>query len=115
MPRARIVRTSCDHEEYGRPAASSVLDQTYRDFGQGITDDGPVDRTTTIATFAREDRQNKTLAFCLYKYFPHGGLERDMLHIALACQSRGYTVKVYAASWRGEAQNRWSFTFIDPA
>ena len=30
------------------------------------------------------------LAFCLYKYFPHGGLQRDLLRIALACQRRGH-------------------------
>ncbi|MBN1507468.1 MAG: glycosyltransferase family 4 protein [Sedimentisphaerales bacterium] len=45
--------------------------------------------------------QNKVLAFCLFKYFPHGGLQRDMLHIALACQLRGYTIDVYTTSWRG--------------
>jgi UDP-glucose:(heptosyl)LPS alpha-1,3-glucosyltransferase len=43
------------------------------------------------------------LAFCLFKYFPHGGLERDMLRIALACRSRGYTVDVYTSSWEGSA------------
>jgi len=41
----------------------------------------------------------KTLAFCLYKYFPHGGLQRDMLRIALACQQRGYTIAVYTTAW----------------
>ena len=33
-----------------------------------------------------ERKPNKTLAFCLFQYFPYGGLERDMLRIALACQ-----------------------------
>lgn len=49
-----------------------------------------------------EDEQKKTLAFCLFKYFPHGGLERDMLRIALACRSRGYEIDVYATSWKGD-------------
>lgn len=44
----------------------------------------------------------KVLAFCLFKYFPHGGLERDMLRIALACQARGYAIDVYTTSWRGD-------------
>ena len=44
----------------------------------------------------------RTLAFCLYKYFPHGGLQRDMLRIALACQARGHTVDVYTTGWQGE-------------
>jgi len=49
-----------------------------------------------------ERKQNKTLAFCLFKYFPHGGLERDMLRIALACRSRGFEIDVYTTSWRGD-------------
>jgi UDP-glucose:(heptosyl)LPS alpha-1,3-glucosyltransferase len=42
------------------------------------------------------------LAFCLYKYFPYGGLQRDFLRIALACQARGHAIRVYALEWRGE-------------
>lgn len=48
------------------------------------------------------DRVKKTLAFCLYKYFPHGGLQRDMLSIALACQSRGYAIEVVTTAWEGD-------------
>lgn len=42
------------------------------------------------------------LAFCLYKYFPFGGLQRDFLRIALACQAAGAAVRVYTLSWQGE-------------
>lgn len=42
------------------------------------------------------------LAFCLYKYFPFGGLQRDFLRIALACQARGHAIRVYALEWEGE-------------
>ncbi len=42
------------------------------------------------------------LAFCLYKYFPFGGLQRDFLRIALACQGRGHAVRVYALTWEGD-------------
>lgn len=42
------------------------------------------------------------LAFCLYKYFPYGGLQRDFLRIARACQARGHRVRVYVLSWDGE-------------
>jgi UDP-glucose:(heptosyl)LPS alpha-1,3-glucosyltransferase len=42
------------------------------------------------------------LAFCLYKYFPFGGLQRDFLQIALACQRRGHAIRVYSLSWQGE-------------
>ncbi|MDR2688237.1 MAG: glycosyltransferase family 4 protein [Azoarcus sp.] len=42
------------------------------------------------------------LAFCLYKYFPFGGLQRDFLRIALTCQARGHDIRVYVLEWRGE-------------
>ena len=42
------------------------------------------------------------LAFCLYKYFPHGGLQRDFMRIALECQARGHAIRVYTPIWEGE-------------
>lgn len=42
------------------------------------------------------------LAFCLYKYFPFGGLQRDFLRIALTCQARGHAIRVYALEWSGD-------------
>jgi len=42
------------------------------------------------------------LAFCLYKYFPFGGLQRDFLRIAKECTHRGHTVDVYTMEWDGE-------------
>lgn len=42
------------------------------------------------------------LAFILYKYFPFGGLQRDFMRIALECQQRGHTIRVYAMIWEGE-------------
>ncbi|MDR1661095.1 MAG: glycosyltransferase family 4 protein [Azoarcus sp.] len=42
------------------------------------------------------------LAFCLYKYFPFGGLQRDFLRIARACRARGHGIRVYTLEWRGE-------------
>lgn len=41
------------------------------------------------------------IAFCLYKYFPFGGLQRDFLRIALACQGRGHAIRVYVLEWAG--------------
>jgi UDP-glucose:(heptosyl)LPS alpha-1,3-glucosyltransferase len=43
------------------------------------------------------------LAFCLFKYFPYGGLQRDFLRIALACQAHGHSIRVYTLEWQGEA------------
>ena len=42
------------------------------------------------------------LAFILYKYFPYGGLQRDFLRIALECQQRGHSIRVYTPIWEGE-------------
>lgn len=42
------------------------------------------------------------LAFCLFKYFPFGGLQRDFLRIAKECLRRGHTIDVYTMSWEGE-------------
>lgn len=41
-------------------------------------------------------------AFCLYKYFPYGGLQRDFLRIAQAMQARGHRVRVYCHTWQGD-------------
>ncbi len=46
-------------------------------------------------------KENDTLAFCLFKYFPHGGLQRDMVRVATACQQRGYRIAVYTTAWEG--------------
>lgn len=40
-------------------------------------------------------------AFCLYKYFPFGGLQRDFLHITQECLKRGHDIEVFTSSWEG--------------
>lgn len=49
---------------------------------------------------------SKTLhfAFCLFNYFPFGGLQRDFLRIAQECVSRGHTVDVYTMKWEGDKE-----------
>src|SRR5579883_93086 len=42
------------------------------------------------------------LAFCLFNYFPFGGLQRDFLRIAKTCLQRGHEIDVYTAKWEGE-------------
>lgn len=44
------------------------------------------------------------IAFCLFKYFPFGGLQRDFIRIARACKQRGHEVHVYTMSWEGEVE-----------
>ena len=42
------------------------------------------------------------LAFAIYKYFPYGGIQRDLLKIARACLKRGYRVRIYVIRWEAE-------------
>jgi UDP-glucose:(heptosyl)LPS alpha-1,3-glucosyltransferase len=43
----------------------------------------------------------KTIAFCLFKYFPHGGLQRDFLRVSKKCREIGAAIRVYTMSWNG--------------
>ena len=40
-------------------------------------------------------------AFSLFKYFPYGGLQRDMLRMAEEAAGRGHRVVVFTGEWRG--------------
>lgn len=42
------------------------------------------------------------LVFCLYEYFPFGGLQRDFLKIACKAMARGHAVRVLTMDWQGE-------------
>ena len=48
-----------------------------------------------------QKRRNGVIAFCLFKYFPFGGLQRDFLRIAALVAEQGYAVRVYTLSWEG--------------
>jgi len=45
------------------------------------------------------------LAFCLFNYFPYGGLQRDFLRIANLAAKHGHQIDVYTMSWQGERPN----------
>jgi len=42
------------------------------------------------------------LAFCLFKYFPFGGLQVNFINIAKECMARGHKVVAHTISWEGE-------------
>lgn len=42
-------------------------------------------------------------AFIIFKYFPYGGAQRDMMRIARACVARGHEVHIFTQSWNGPA------------
>jgi len=54
------------------------------------------------------------LAFCLFKYFPFGGLQRDFLRIAKECLLRGHEVNVFTMEWQGEQEPGLSITLLPP-
>lgn len=42
------------------------------------------------------------LAFCIFKYFPFGGIQRDMMKMVAECRRRGHGVRIYAIHWRDD-------------
>jgi UDP-glucose:(heptosyl)LPS alpha-1,3-glucosyltransferase len=42
------------------------------------------------------------LAFCLFKYFPFGGMQRNFLRIVETCLKRGHEISVFTLDWQGE-------------
>jgi UDP-glucose:(heptosyl)LPS alpha-1,3-glucosyltransferase len=48
------------------------------------------------------------LAFCLFKYFPFGGLQRDFYRIATTAADRGHEVHIYTMTWEGEIDPRFT-------
>lgn len=42
------------------------------------------------------------IAFCLYKYFPYGGLQRDFMRVAQTVAARGHRVQIFTQQWQGE-------------
>jgi UDP-glucose:(heptosyl)LPS alpha-1,3-glucosyltransferase len=53
------------------------------------------------------------LAFCLFKYFPYGGLQRDFLRIARACHTRGHRIDVYTMQWDGELESDFNIHILN--
>lgn len=52
------------------------------------------------------------LAFCIYKYFPYGGLQRDFLQIAKACGARGHNIRVYVMDWQGDIPDEFEVIMV---
>ena len=41
------------------------------------------------------------LAFCVFKYFPYGGMQRDFLRMLEHARNRGHRVTAYTGDWQG--------------
>ena len=68
--------------------------------------------SVTAAVTQQGHKTQLKLAFCLYKYFPYGGLQRDFLKIALRCQQQGHEIKVYTLSWQGDVPEGIEVTIV---
>lgn len=44
------------------------------------------------------------VALSIFKYFPYGGIQRDMLKVARECLRRGHEVKIFTLRWEGPAE-----------
>lgn len=53
-------------------------------------------------------------AFCLFKYFPYGGLQKDFLRLASTCLNRGHQVDVFTISWTGNVPEGIQIKTISP-
>ena len=42
------------------------------------------------------------IAFCIFKYFPYGGIQRDLLKLGRECLARGMSVRIYTIRWLAE-------------
>ncbi len=42
------------------------------------------------------------LAFVIFKYFPYGGIQRDMVRIIRECLALGHQVRIYAMRWEAQ-------------
>lgn len=68
--------------------------------------------SVSAADWQQGHKTRLKLAFCLYKYFPHGGLQRDFLRIAEECQRLGHDIRVYTLSWQGRIPRGFEVTIV---
>ncbi len=52
------------------------------------------------------------LAFCIFNFFPYGGVQRDMLRVASACLIHGHEIDIYTMSWEGEKPARMKVRIV---
>lgn len=53
------------------------------------------------------------MGFAIFKYFPHGGIQRDLLKIADECLKRGHEVCIFAGEWHGPMPERCEVHVLD--
>jgi len=54
------------------------------------------------------------LAFCIFKYFPYGGLQRDMYRATEIAIARGHKVDIYVMHWQGSSPPGATIKIVAP-
>lgn len=52
-------------------------------------------------------QRERLFAFCIFKFFPYGGISRDLMKLVDECLARDHRVRVYAARWQGPMPERF--------
>lgn len=53
------------------------------------------------------------IAFAIFRYFPFGGLQRDMMSIAQEAQARGHQVTIFCGEWSGDKPKKINVVVVD--
>ena len=71
-----------------------------------------MESTTKSRDLESNGSASPKLAFCIFKYFPYGGIQRDFLKIALQSIELGSRVRVYTLSWVGDVPNDFELVLV---
>ncbi len=88
----------------------------WRANGRALADDPNIFRLVPMVVDYLEQfvaAKTPLLIFTLFRYFPYGGLQRDFLRIALACQAAGYRIMVYCLAWQGDVPEGFEIITVE--
>ena len=71
-----------------------------------------MESTTESRDLESNGSASPKLAFCIFKYFPYGGIQRDFLKIALQSIELGNRVRVYTLSWVGDMPKDFELVLV---
>ncbi len=59
-----------------------------------------------------QELESPKLAFCIFKYFPYGGIQRDFLKIARQSLKLGSQIRVYTLAWVGDVPCNFDLVLV---
>lgn len=72
----------------------------------------PLPRTLWICSIPQRGMPKMRFAFCIFAYFPYGGLQRDCMQLLRECRRRGHDVDLYTGEWEGAVPEDVSVHFV---